>query len=73
MDSFLKITTGILAIPFMFLIALAFAWIPMLAWNNAITVIFDVPAITYGQAFWLDVALSYTLTRFVPIKSIEKK
>ena len=55
----IKIIHALVIIPICF----AFAWIPMLAWNNSVAQMFEVlPEITYIQAFWLSALLSYTRT-----------
>lgn len=52
----LKIVTAILLLP---ALLFAFAWVPMLAWNYGIHVIFpQTPVIGYFTAFWLFVAIT---------------
>lgn len=46
------------------LLALAFSWLPMIAWNNSLHLIFpSIPAITYWQAFWLTVLSGWVVHR----------
>ena len=65
-----RIILKLLLIPVSFLCALAFAWIPMLAWNYSIATIFDIDTIGYWQAFWLVVALDYILIKYIPYEKI---
>ena len=64
-----RIITEIILVPVCFLIGIAFAWVPMLAWNHGLHVIFpNLPLIGYWTAFWISVGLSYLKTTVVPIK-----
>lgn len=64
-----KIITEIFIIPLNFLVSFAFAWVPMLAWNNGVHVVFpNTPVIGYFTAFWLCLGLNYLRTSVVPIK-----
>lgn len=64
-----RITMEIMLVPILFLLSMAFAWIPMLGWNLGVIKIWtNMPPIDYFTAFWFSFALSYLKTSVITIK-----
>ena len=64
-----RLLTEIVIIIVSFPICFAFAWVPMLAWNFGVGVVFpQLPKIDYVTAFWFALGLTYVKTVVVPIK-----
>lgn len=55
----------LIMIPLIFLLSLALAWIPMLAWNGSLHQMWPniFPVIGYWQAFWLSVLIGWCVNR----------
>lgn len=69
MDSLKKMAFELVFIPILLLFNLAFAWLPMLAWNHGVHVAFpNTPEIGYWTAYWLSMGLGYLTTKPVTLK-----
>lgn len=59
--------SNLLLIPFWAILimamSLAFAWVPMLAWNNGLHSVFPTvfPKIGFWQAFWMSIFLGWVI------------
>lgn len=64
-----RVVVEILVVVLLFVLSIAFAWIPMLGWNLGVIKIWtSLPEIDYMTAFWLSFALGYLKTTIIPIK-----
>ena len=63
-DDVSNILVTVITVPVLFLLALSFAWIPMLGWNRGLHSVFpNIPHISYWQAFWLSVLSGWIIHR----------
>lgn len=64
-----KALLELLVMPFLMLVYLGFAWIPMLAWNIGVVNAFGTEPINYWTAYWLAIGLSYLTVKVTTVKS----